>query len=189
MKKHLISAVLLTVGFVLILMVLYPLSIWGIAQAAPNSGKGIVIPGTDVKNYYLNIGQSFTESEYFWGRPSAINYNASGSGASNKGANNKEYLEEVTNRLNVFLEKNPGVKRNEVPVDLLTASGSGLDPHISVQAALVQAARISKARKIKEEQIKQLIKDQTEQPFMGIFGPEKINVVMLNIALDKMIAE
>lgn len=186
MKKYFISAVLLTAVLALALMVLYPLAIWGIAQAAPNNGKGSVISGGDAKTYYLNIGQSFTNPGYFWGRPSAVDYNAAGSGASNKGSNNTEYLSEVANRLNMFLEKNPGVKRSQVPVDLITASGSGLDPHISVQAAVVQVTRISKARKISEEQLKQLIKDQTQKPFIGIFGPEKINVVMLNVALDKI---
>jgi len=189
MKKHIISATLLTVGLLLILMVLYPLVIWGIAQAAPNRGKGFITPVDGHKTYYLNIGQSFTKEGYFWGRPSAVAYNAGASGASNKGSNNKEYLQDVAKRLDDFLMKNPGVKRSEVPVDLLTSSGSGLDPHISVQSAMVQVDRISKARKISRQQLKELIKAQTEQPFMGIFGPEKINVVMLNRALDKMNAQ
>lgn len=186
MKKHIVNAVFLTVGLLFILMVAYPFGIWCAAQVTPNKGKGFVTSGAHGNMYYLNIGQMFTTPGYFWGRPSAVAYNAAGSGASNKGPNNREYLQEVEKRLNTFLEKNPGVKRSQVPADLLTASGSGLDPHISVQAAMVQAARISKVRNMKEEQVRELIKAHTEKPFLGVFGPEKINVVVLNAALDKI---
>lgn len=186
MKQNIISAGLLTAGLMIVLMGIYPLVMWCIAQAAPNQGKGFVITDSHQKKQYQNIGQSFTKEEYFWGRPSAVAYNASGSGASNKASNNEEYLKEVEKRLNEFLEKNPDVKRENVPVDLITASGSGLDPHISVRAALIQVKRISEIRRIEPEKLIQLINGHIEKPWMNLMGPEKINVVALNNALDKM---
>src|SRR5690606_24885386 len=121
--------------------------------------------------------QKFTEDRYFWSRPSAVGYNAAGSGGSNKGPANPEYLKTVQERIDTFLAHNPGVEKSEVPVDLVTASGSGLDPNVSVQGALVQIKRISRARNISEERLHQLVTNSIEKPFMGVFGPGKINVL------------
>lgn len=168
---------------ILFFTVIYPLAVWGIAQFSPNAGKGEIIVHNGNK-YYVNIGQSFTDNHYFWSRPSAVDYNAAGSGGSNKGPSNEEYLAEVRARIDTFLVHNPEVHKSEIPVDLVTASGSGLDPNFSVQAAKVQVKRIAKIRGIDELKLNQLIDQQTEKPLWGIFGPEKINVLKLNIALD-----
>lgn len=138
------------------------------------------------EKYYANIGQTFNEDKYFWSRPSAVDYNAAGSGGSNKAATSKEYLQQVQARIDTFLVHNPDVKKSEIPVDLITASGSGLDPHISVQAAKVQVKRIAKIRGIAEGNLEQLILANVETPFLELFGPEKINVLKINIALDEL---
>lgn len=183
MKKNIISAIRLTVVTIILFAVVYPICVWGIVQLAPNSGKGEIIEYAD-NIYYTNIGQSFTSDKYFQSRPSAINYNAAGSGGSNKAPSNSEYLETVKARMDTFMLHNPSIQKNEIPVDLITASGSGLDPHISIQAALIQVKRIAEIRGLSESDIQKLIDEQTEKPLLGLFGTEKINVLKLNIALD-----
>jgi len=185
MKKHILPAIKLTAVTIVFFAVIYPLAVWGIAQFAPNNGKGEIIEHKG-QEYYSNIGQSFTEDNYFWSRPSAVGYNAAGSGGSNKGPSNAEFLAEVQVRIDTFLVHNPEITKAEIPVDMLTASGSGLDPHISVQAAKVQVKRIAKIRNIDAQKLEQLIEEHTDKPLAGLFGPEKINVLKLNIALDKL---
>ena len=185
MKKHILPAIKLTIIMILFFTVIYPLAVWGMAQFSSNAGKGKIIEHNG-KKYYSNIGQVFTADKYFWSRPSAVNYNAAGSGASNKGPSNEEYLSQVQARIDTFLVHNPGIKKSEIPVDLITASGSGLDPNFSIQAAKVQVKRIAAIRGIEEQKINQLIEDNAEKPLWGIFGPQKINVLKLNIALDKV---
>ena len=185
MKDNLIKGVRMTVVLVVLFMVIYPLTVWAIAQLAPNNGKGEVISYEKGKGY-SNIGQNFTADKYFWGRPSAVNYNAAGSGASNKGASNAEYLAVVQGRIDTLLLKNPTLKKSQVPVDLVTASGSGLDPNISVASAKVQIARVQAARNISTEKLISLIDATTEKPFLGLFGPSKVNVLKLNVALDQL---
>lgn len=185
MKTHILPAVKLTAILIVFFAVVYPASVWGIAQLSPNQGKGEIIESNG-KKFYANLGQTFTEDQYFWSRPSAVSYNAAGSGGSNKGPSNEEYLSEVEARIDTFLMKNPGVQRSEIPVDLVTASGSGLDPNISVRAAEVQVKRIAQLRKMDEAKLFELIKEQTEKPLLGLFGPEKINVLQLNLALDNL---
>lgn len=175
----------MTVVLLVLFTVIYPLSVWAVAQLAPNKGKGEIVSYKQTKGY-ANIGQKFTKDEYFWGRPSAVDYNAAGSGASNKGSSNEEYLTTVQGRIDTFLLKNPTVKKSEIPVDLVTASGSGLDPNISVESARVQVARIQKVRNIDKEKLNALIDANTENPLIGAFGPTKINVLKLNIALDQL---
>ncbi len=175
----------MTVVLLVLFVVIYPLSVWAIAQLAPNNGKGEVVSYKQSKGY-ANIGQSFRDDNYFLGRPSAVDYNAAGSGASNKGASNAEYLAVVQGRIDTFLMKNPTVNKSQVPVDLVTASGSGLDPNISVASAKIQIARVQKARNISEEKLNSLIDSNTEKPFLGVFGPTKVNVLKLNIALDQL---
>lgn len=132
------------------------------------------------------MGQSFTSDKYFYSRPSAVNYNAAGSGGSNKGPSNPDYLAELQARIDTFLLHNPEVKKEDIPSDLVTASGSGIDPNISVQAAKVQVKRIAKIRNLSENAIHQLIARQTEKPLLSLFGTEKINVLKLNRALDNL---
>lgn len=185
MKQHIIPAIRLTVVTLLLFAVVYPVAVWGIAQLSSNQGKGEIIE-LNGKKYYSNIGQSFTEDKYFWSRPSAVDYNAAGSAGSNKGPSNGEYLAQVQARIDTFLVHNPEVNKSVIPVDLVTASGSGLDPDFSVQAAKIQVKRIAKIRNIEETKLIELIDNQTDKPFLGLFGPEKINVLKLNIALDNL---
>ncbi|GAB6122114.1 K(+)-transporting ATPase subunit C [Dysgonomonas termitidis] len=185
MKQHIIPAIRLTVATLLLFAVVYPVAVWGIAQLSPNQGKGEIIE-LNGKKYYSNIGQSFTDDKYFWSRPSAVDYNAAGSGGSNKGPSNEEYLAQVQARIDTFLIHNPQVNKPEIPVDMITASGSGLDPDFSVQAAKVQVKRIAKIRHMEESKLLELIDRETEKPLLGLLGPEKINVLKLNIALDNL---
>ncbi len=185
MKNNILPAIKMTLLTLLLFAVVYPMAIWAIAQASPSQGKGEIVMHNGQK-HYSNVGQKFTDAKYFNSRPSAVDYNAAGSGASNKGASNKEYLAEVQTRVDSFLIKNPSVNVSEIPVDLITASGSGLDPNISVQGAKVQAERISKIRNIEKSAVDKLIENQIEKPLLGLFGPEKINVLKLNIALDNL---
>ncbi len=185
MKKNIISSLVLTLGMLLLLAVVYPVVVWGFAQFSPNAGKGELVRNNG-KAYYVNIAQAFVSDKYFISRPSAVDYNAAGSGASNKGATNPEYLVQVEQRIAAFMTENPTVKKEDIPIDLVTASGSGLDPNYSVQAALVQVKRIAAIRNIAENTITQLIQDHIENPLLGIFGPEKVNVLRLNIALDQL---
>ncbi len=185
MKQYLLPAIRLTAVCLVFFAGFYTLIIFGIAQFAPNNGKGEILTFNN-KKYYGNIGQKFDEDRYFWSRPSAVDYNSAGAGGSNKGPNNPDYLKTVQERIDNFLKHNPDAKKSEIPSDLVTASGSGLDPNISVQAAQVQAKRIGKIRNLDENQIEKLIASNTEKPFLGIFGTEKINVLKLNIALDEL---
>ena len=187
MKNHILPAIKLTLVMIIFFAVIYPFIVWSFAQVLPNSGKGEVIDYKGQKQY-SNIGQSFTDHKYFYSRPSAVDYNAAGSGGSNKAASNPEYLAAVKSRIDTFLIHNPGIKKSEIPVDLVTVSGSGLDPNFSVQAANIQVKRIANIRKIDEAKLNKLIKQQTEKPIFGLFGPEKINVLKLNIALDELAA-
>jgi len=185
MKENIIPAIRLTVFCAVFFSGIYTLSILGIAQLAPNQGKGEIVT-VNGKNHHINVAQKFVENKYFWSRPSAVDYNAAGSGGSNKGPYNPDYLAEVKTRIYTFLLKNPSVKRSELPSELVTASGSGLDPNISVQGAKVQAKRIAESRKISKEKVLKIIEKNTEKPLLGFLGTEKINVLKLNIELDKV---
>jgi len=185
MKENIMPAIRLTLFCALFFSGAYTLSILGIAQLAPNQGKGVVVE-QDGKKYHVNVAQAFTKDEYFWPRPSAVDYNAAGSGGSNKGPSNPEYLALVQTRIDTFLLKNPGIKAGEVPSELVTASGSGLDPNISVAGAKAQVKRIAKARKVTESKVNKLIEDNTEAPLLGFVGTEKVNVLQLNLALNKL---
>lgn len=162
----------------------YPAIVWAIAQLSPGKGEGVTMT-VDGKKYYANIGQKFTQDKYFWSRPSAVDYNAAGSGGSNKGPSNPDYLLQVKGRIDTFLAHNPGVNVADVPSDLVTASGSGLDPHISVQAARVQAARIAHVRGLPAASVERLIDVHIDGPMYGM-GPERVNVLQLNNDLDHL---
>lgn len=184
--KNIIKAIKLTVICILLFGIIYPLAISGIGLLVPEKSTGNPIYINGVLRGYENIGQSFSEDRFFWGRPSAVDYNASATGGSNKGPTNPEYLETVEQRIADFLKTNPDVKKEEIPSELVTASGSGLDPHITPQGAIVQVKRISKVRNIDEERLKQLISENTETAIMGMIGQERVNVLKLNIALDRL---
>jgi K+-transporting ATPase ATPase C chain len=191
MKSHIIPAIKLTLVCILVFVGAYTLVVWGIGQfIAPNHGKGETINYMNSKNNlkygFVNIGQSFTANKYFWSRPSAVGYNAAGSGGSNKGPTNKEYLTQVQARIDTFLVHNPSVKKSDIPVEMVTASGSGLDPHISPKAAMIQVARIAKVRNMPKDKIIALVNEHTEKPLLGILGPSKVNVLKLNISLDNL---
>jgi potassium-transporting ATPase KdpC subunit len=183
MKAHIIPAIRLTLVCMVVFAGLYSLLILGMAQLTPYKGKGetIIVNG---KKQYGNIGQNFTSDRYFYSRPSAVGYNAAGSGGSNKGPSNPEYLQSVKDRIDTFMAHNPGVEKSAIPSDLVTASGSGLDPHISVEAAMVQAKRIAAVRKMDVQKVEALIAQHTEQPLFGMMGVKRINVLKLNLALD-----
>ena len=185
MKENIVPAIRLTLFCALFFAGFYTLSIYGIAQLAPNKGKGEIV-AVNGKNHHINVAQKFVENKYFWSRPSAVDYNAAGSGGSNKGTSNPDYLAEVKTRIDSFLIKNPTVKRSEVPAELVTASGSGIDPNISVQGAKVQANRVANARNITQENVLNLINENTISPLLGCLGTEKVNVLQLNIELDKL---
>lgn len=184
MKKHIISSLLLTLITLIFFGVVYTAAVTGVAWlAAPNHGSGqTVTVNAHVAGYAL-VGQKFTDDKYFWSRPSAVDYNAAGSGGSNKGPSNPDYLAQVQARIDTFLAHNPDVKRNQIPSELVTASGSGLDPDISPAAALVQVNRIAAVRKINTAKIIELVNAHTDKPLLG---PEKINVLQLNIALNDL---
>lgn len=185
MKKEIIPSIILTIVCIILLSGIYPAIVWGIAQLAPNKGEGFVIKDKGNSYFYENIGQNFSDDKYFLSRPSAAGYNAAGSGGSNKGPDNPDYLLQVQARIDTFIVHNPGVNKGDIPSDLVTASGSGLDPHISVQAAKIQINRIAKVRGLSESAISGLVQAHLEPPMYGM-GPERINVLKLNIALDKI---
>ncbi|MEO6233289.1 MAG: K(+)-transporting ATPase subunit C [Ferruginibacter sp.] len=185
MKQHIFTAIRLTLVCTLFFVGIYTFIVLGFAQLSPNKGKGERISQNN-KKYYINIGEKFTNDKYFYSRPSAVDYNAAAAGGSNKGPSNPDYLKTVQERVDTFLVHNPGIKKADIPSDLVTASGSGLDPNISVQAANVQVNRLAKIRGIAAGNLQQLILSNTEKPLAGFLGTERINVLKLNIALDNL---
>lgn len=169
---------------VILLAVIYPMAIFGIAQFASNNGKGETISINGKVIGYQKIGQKFDKSNYFWGRPSAVDYNAAGSAGSNKGPSNADYLALVQKRIDTFLIVHPYLNKSEIPSDMVTASGSGLDPNISPEGALIQVKRVAKERKIAEEKIKALVETKINKP--TIMGTPSVNVLELNVALDAL---
>lgn len=182
MKNNIIPAIRLTLVCLVFFCGFYTLTVLGISKLAPSNWT---FSKTE-KGFYENVGQSFTSDKYFYSRPSAFGYNAAGSGGSNKGPSNPDYLAEVQARIDTFLVHNPDIRKVDIPSDLVTASGSGIDPNISVQAAKLQVKRIAKVRNISETKINQIIEQQTEKPLLGMFGTQKINVLKLNLALDNL---
>lgn len=184
MKENIFPAIRLTIVCILFFCGVYTLLILGIAQAAPANGKGEQVTVNDKVVGYKLIGQKFTDDKYFWGRPSAVDYNAAGSGGSNKGPTNPDYLQIVQNRIDSFLVHNPGIKKEEIPSELVTASGSGQDPDLSPAAAYIQVKRIAVVRNIPFERINELVKQHIDKPLAGLSGMERVNVLQLNIDLD-----
>ena len=184
MKTQLRPALTLLALFTILTGVIYPLVITGIAQVAfPNQANGSIVV-MDGKAYGSElIGQQFDDPKYFCGRPSAAGYNAAASSGSNYGPMNPALLDAVQARIDALKAADPE-NTLPIPVDLVTASGSGLDPHISVAAALYQVHRVASARGLSEAEVASLVEKYTEGRQFGFLGEPRVNVLLLNLALD-----
>ncbi|MDF2036455.1 potassium-transporting ATPase subunit KdpC [Cytobacillus oceanisediminis] len=179
------------ISFVIMLVggLLYPLAVTGIAQAImPDRADGSLI--YNEKNEVIGselIGQSFTSPEYFHGRVSSIEYDGAGSGSNNYAPSNQEMIDRTKDSVEAWKEANPSTPINEVPIDLVTNSGSGLDPHISPEAAYAQVGRISELTGIDQQALRDLIEKHTEGKELGLFGEERVNVLKLNLDLKELL--
>ena len=186
--KTLLKSFKITLAFCVFFAVFYVLILWLFAQVAgPNKGNAEVATLDGKVVGAANVGQNFTKDIYFWGRPSCAGdgYDATSSSGSNKGPTNPEYLAELEARIDTFLVHHPYLNRSEVPAEMVTASGSGLDPDITPACAYVQVKRVAQARGMHEEQVKEIVDKTIEKPLLVLFGTEKVNVLKLNIALEK----
>jgi len=187
MLAHLRPALMILLLMTLLTGVAYPLVVTGIAQAlfpAQANGSLVVKDGKPVGSRL--IGQPFDDPKYFWSRPSATSPfadNAGSSSGSNLSPTNPALVKAVQGRVDALRAADPG-NTARVPVDLVTASGSGLDPHISPAAALYQVPRVAKVRKLDPETVRQLVERHTEGRFLGFLGEPRVNVLTLNLALD-----
>ncbi|MBC7418385.1 MAG: potassium-transporting ATPase subunit KdpC [Pedobacter sp.] len=186
MKKYIIQSLRLTAVLLVLLCVIYPLIVAFAGGFSKVHGGGETTSRNGKVVGYALLGQTFTKPQYFWGRPSSVGYNATGSGGSNKGPSNVEYLKQVSDRIDTLLKYNPTVKKAEIPSDMVTASGSGLDPNISVQGAEIQIKRVAAYRKLDEKAVSDLVVQNTQGPLLGMFGPSSVNVLKLNLALDEL---
>jgi K+-transporting ATPase ATPase C chain len=179
----------LSVALTLVTGVAYPLVVTGAAQALfPMQAGGSLIEVNGKPVGSALIGQNFSDPKYFWGRPSATGpmpYNASASGGSNLGPLNPALVDAVKGRVEALRAADPGNKA-PVPVDLVTASASGLDPHISPAAARYQAARVARVRGLSEEKVQSLVEQHTQAPLLGLLGEPRVNVLQLNLALQAL---
>jgi K+-transporting ATPase ATPase C chain len=191
-------AIVVLVALTLITGLVYPLAMTGIAQVLfPHQALGSLIERNGTVIGSELIGQVFESDKYFHGRPSATTapdpndstktvpapYNAANSGGSNLGPSNKALIDRVQGDIDKLKQENPSAP---VPTDLVTTSASGLDPHISPEAALFQVPRIAKARNLPEDRIRQLVADNTEGRLFGLLGEPRVNVLLLNLALDQL---
>ena len=183
MKNQLISALRLTAALLVLCCVLYPALVWAAGLLAPGHGEGEQLSRDGRVVGFANVGQKFTKPEYFNSRPSAADYHADASSGSNKGPSNPEYLILVKARLDTFLLQNPGVSAADVPAELLTASGSGLDPHLSPRGALVQVPRVARARHLAPTRVQALVQQHIET---NPIGPDRVTILCLNLALDAL---
>ena len=185
--KNLWISLKITLAMCLLLGVGYVLVLRGVsAVAGPNGGEAetVTLDGRIVGA--ANVGQAFTDNTHFWSRPSAVDYNGGGSGGSNKATTNPEYLAQVEQRVQDFLATHPYLTRAEVPAEMVTASGSGLDPDISPRGAQVQVQRVARARGLDAATVQRLVDSLTRKPWLGLFGTEKVNVLRLNVALEEL---
>lgn len=200
MLREIRPAIVVLVALTLICGLAYPLAMTGIAEVIfPYQAQGSMIERDGHVVGSELIGQVFTSDRYFHGRPSATTapdpnnstktvaapYNALNSGGSNYGPSNKALIDRVQGDIDTLKKDNPSAS---VPIDLVTTSASGLDPHISPDAALFQAPRIAKARNMPEDRVRQLVADHTEGRWLGLLGEPRVNVLELNLALDKLAA-
>ena len=183
-------AIAVTVILTVILCGVYPLAVMGVGKVLFNDkANGGIIQNADGKPVGARlIGQAFAKPEYFHGRPSSAGtgYDGANSSGSNLGPTCQKFADGLKANVEAVLKDNPQLKKGEIPVDMVTASGSGLDPHISPENALAQAARVAAARKLTLEQVKNLIDDHVEGPQLGIFGEPVVNVLVLNLDLDRL---
>jgi potassium-transporting ATPase KdpC subunit len=187
MRKHIRPALTTLLFFTILTGLVYPLTVTGIAQLVfPRQANGslIIVDGQTVGSSL--IGQPFDDPKYFWGRLSATGpypYNAAASSGSNQGPTNPALLEAVKTRIAALKSADPS-NTQPIPVDLVTSSGSGLDPHISVAAALYQLGRVAKARGLTETAVRNLVDQYTQGRTLGFLGEPRVNVLELNLALD-----
>ena len=187
--RNLVKSLRLTLVFCVFFSICYILVLWIFGLiAGPGGGNAetLVLNGRVVGA--ANVGQQFTKDIYFWGRPSHAGdgYDASSSSGSNKGPTNEEYLADVNIRIDSFLKKHPYLERKDVPSEMVTASASGLDPHITPESAYVQVKRVAKARGMEVGAVRSLVDQAVEKPLLGMFGTEKVNVLRLNVALEEL---
>ncbi|MBZ9621372.1 potassium-transporting ATPase subunit KdpC [Clostridium sp. FP2] len=188
--KVLKKSILVSVTLMFICGFVFPTVMTGVGKLFFNNkanGSMITVNGREVGSEL--IGQNFTDARYFHGRISAVNYNtykegdkiSLSSGSANLAPSNKALTERIQKDMNEFLKANPEVKKEAIPADFLTSSGSGLDPHISPEAAKIQIPAISKATGIAKSDLEQMVKNNTEERQLGVFGNKRVNVLKLNI--------
>ncbi|MDN4165712.1 potassium-transporting ATPase subunit KdpC [Cytophagales bacterium LB-30] len=187
--KSLRIALVLGFSTIILFGVLYPMAMVGIGKAIPHQANGLPIEKDGKLIGFENVGQPFSSSQYFWSRPSAVGYDASSTGGSNLGPTNPDFLALVQGRIDTLIKYHPKLKVEDIPVEMITASGGGLDPHITKQGALIQVSRIAENRGLEVEALNQLVEEHSESPFLGLFGPsDRVNVLKLNLALDELAA-
>ena len=188
MFKELRPAIVAFIALSVITGIAYPLLVTAFAQLFRSEATGSVIEVNGKAVGSSLIGQPFSKPKYFWGRPSATSpqpYNGGASSGSNQGPTNKALADAVANRIKTLQEADPGNNR-QVPADLVTASGSGLDPHISPEGADYQVARVARERKLPEAKVRELVTANTEGRTFGLLGEARVNVLRLNLALDAL---
>ncbi len=184
-------SVLTTLSLTALLCGAYPLVVTGVGRllfSAKVDGGMIRLQNGKVVGSVI-IGQSFAKPGYFHGRPSAAGangYDAASSSGSNLGPTSQKLADGIKNNVESVLKENPSLQRGQIPVDMVTASASGLDPHISPENALAQADRVAKARGISSEQVNRLIQERVEGPQLGLFGEPVVNVLLLNLDMDRI---
>jgi potassium-transporting ATPase KdpC subunit len=186
MLKELRPALLAFIALSVITGIAYPMLVTAFAQLLPSQAAGSVIELNGKAVGSSLIGQPFSDAKYFWGRPSATSpqpYNGGASSGSNQGPTNKALADAVADRIKGLKEADPANAR-PVPADLVTASGSGLDPHISPEGADYQVGRVARERKLAEAKVRELVAANTEGRTFGLLGEARVNVLRLNLALD-----
>jgi len=183
MKKNLVTAVLMTIATTVLLGIIYPLVVTGIAQVLfPKKANGQLIEANGKVIGSRVLAQAFTAPGYFHPRPSAVNYDPTGSNGSQLGPTNQKLIDRVKGDTAALHAENAGAP---VPIDLVTASASGLDPEITPAAAAFQISRVARARGINEDQLRELVSKHTEDRQWGFLGEARVNVLVLNLELDK----